>query len=360
MRIGNLKYPLLILVAVGLAVASIALDEVRAPVHDHNTHSHDASLTGQPHSPLENKLQQAVAAETGFEMTNHEASEGSILMANNQEHIRELFNAQSCPAGAPTKEYDVAAIRLNLVLNRWGDRDPEAYMFALNSQVRAIRAQEAKANLEDQHFGVNLGVGADPIQPFTIRANVGDCVRVTFTNELIHPASFHIHGADLVLADTGDPALSTNPAYIAMPGQTVNYEWYLDRNYYGENTHYVHSHGPKSRYLVSHGLFGALIAEPEGSEYFDQRTGQPLCGLSQTGLENCRNSWDAIISPGDGSSDFREFAMFYHEIGNAKFAPVDKDGVPNPSIDPISQSQTQRPGYQLPERSIHAALGRHG
>ena len=142
MRIGNLKYPLLILVAVGLAVASIALDEVRAPVHDHNTHSHDASLTGQPHSPLENKLQQAVAAETG--------------------------------------------------------------------------------------------------------------------------------------------------------------------------------------------------------------------------LESCRNSWDAIISPGDGSSDFREFAMFYHEIGNAKFAPVDKDGVPNPSIDPISQSQTQRPGYQLPERSIHAALGRHG
>ncbi len=45
-----------------------------------------------------------------------------------------------------------------------------------------------------------------------------------------------------------------------------------------------------------------------------------------------------MISPGDGSADFREFAMFYHEIGNAKFSAVDKNGVPNPTIDPITQS----------------------
>ena len=135
MLTGNLKYPILILVAVGLAIASIDSDEAGALVHDHSTHTHGASLTDHPRSPLENKLQQAVAAETGFEMTGHEASEGPTLMTNKEEHIRELFNAHGCPAIAPVKEYNVVAIRVTLVLNRWGDRDPEAYIFALSSRV---------------------------------------------------------------------------------------------------------------------------------------------------------------------------------------------------------------------------------
>ena len=44
-----------------------------------------------------------------------------------------------------------------------------------------------------------------------------------------------------------------------------------------------------------------------------------------------------MISPGEGS-DFREFSIFYHEIGNERFALLDADGIPNPSIDPIVHS----------------------
>lgn len=135
-------------------------------------------------------------------------------------------------------------------------------MYALDGQIAAIRAQESKSDDEAAHFGLSLGLGANPLQPLTIRANMGDCVQVGFTNQLGRPATFHIQGWDFVLSGTGQPALSTNPDAIALPGQTMNYEWYLDPDYYGENTHYLRSHGPKIRYLVSHGLFGAIIVEP--------------------------------------------------------------------------------------------------
>ena len=295
--------------------------------HDHASHNHGNGL-------LEDKLQQSIEAQTGFKMDGHERSEGPTLGVNLAEHTETLYDAQACPANAPIKTYDVVAIEVTMVLNRWGDRDPEAYIFALRDQIPAIRAQEAAG--EDQYFGLSLGIGSDPIQPLTIRANVGDCVRISFTNELPEPASFHVHGADLILPQTGEPALSSNPDSIALPDQTIEYEWYIEPDYYTENTHYLHSHGPKARLQVSHGLFGALVVEAEGSEYFDQRTGESLCTPDNEGVQVCYNSWDAIISPGDGSSDFREFAIFYHEIGNAKFLTSDKDGNKNPFLDPYT------------------------
>ena len=260
-----------------LVVAMIAAPSARADslALELENHDHDGIPHFHPESSLERKLQEAVAQETGYEIDGHEASEGPNLSADNTEHSLSLYNPQLCPTGASTKQYTVSAIAVTMVLNRWGDRDPEAFVYALDSQIDAIRAQEAKVDSEADHYGLRLGLGSDPLQPLTMRANVGDCISVTFTNRLDHPSSFHVHGSDFVLSVSGEPALSTNPASIAAPGQTVEYQWYVDPNYYGENTHYVHTHGPNARYLVGHGLFGAILVEPKGTEYFDQRTGQP-------------------------------------------------------------------------------------
>ena len=73
-------------------------------------------------------------------------------------------------------------------------------MYALRDQIPEIRAQETLANSEADAFGLSLGIGADAIQPLTLRGNLGDCVQIQFSNELDDQlASFHIHGADLVL-----------------------------------------------------------------------------------------------------------------------------------------------------------------
>jgi hypothetical protein len=47
-----------------------------------------------------------------------------------------------CPFGAPIRTYNVTMINVNIPLNRWGDHDPAGKMYALNSQIPAIRAEE--------------------------------------------------------------------------------------------------------------------------------------------------------------------------------------------------------------------------
>jgi FtsP/CotA-like multicopper oxidase with cupredoxin domain len=171
-----------------------------------------------------------------------------------------------------------------------------------------------------------------------MRANVGDCIRMIMVNQLDRPTSFHVHGADLIIQGTGVPALATNPDATALPGEQVSYEWYVTPEHYEENTHYAHPHGPNARFQVGHGLFAAVLIESEGAEYLDQRTGDPLCEKSSDGqTERCRAAWQAIISPQDGS-DFREFAMFYHEIGNEDFNVLDANNVELEVIDPITGS----------------------
>jgi hypothetical protein len=299
-----------------------------------------------PHSPLESKLQEKVE-QAGFKISDHEQGGGPMMLADTGEHSHVTHKAQACPTSALVKTYDVAAIQVTMVLNRWGDRDPDGYMYVIRDNIPDVRKQEAAAT--DDHFaegfGLTPGLGGDPIQPLVLRANIGDCVRITFTNltheedkEKGRPASFHVHGADFILKDSGKPALSTDPESIALPGQTIQLEWYVDPDYYQENTHYLHSHGPNMRWLISHGLIGAMIVELAGSEYFNPRDGSSLCSAQSDQISICKSSWDAMISPGDNSSDFREFTMVYHEIGNEQYLPESKDGKKNLFIDPLTGS----------------------
>jgi len=309
--------------------------KIEAQQHTGHTQHQNADEPGYDHS--QHQHAGGHSHQSGFDHESHETSEGPILNADQSAHTEVANEASACTEEAAIKRYEISAIEVEMVLNRWGDRDPAAYMFALNERIPDIRSQEALADSEEDHYGLRLGLGDNPIQPLAIRGNLGDCVRIVFTNELEEPVSFHIHGADLILVESGAPALSTNPDSVALPDETVEYEWFINPQYYDENTHYIHAHGPKARYFVSHGLFGAMMVEPVGSEYFDQRSGDPLCEAINEGVTSCLNSWDAIISPAQGP-DFREFAMFYHEIGNAQFSAVDANGIPNPNIDPITHS----------------------
>ncbi len=269
-----------------------------------------------------------------YAMAAHEASDGPRLGADMGEHLAANFGAESCPVGAEIKTYDIAAVATRIYMNRYGDNDPEGRLYTAIENVDAVRALGQAT--PEENFGVSLGQGADLIQPLTLRVNVGDCLRVSLTNLLETATSFHVHGADLVVAETGSPALSTNPDAIALPGAKVSYEWYVDPAYYSENTHYAHPHGPAARFQVTHGLFGAVIVEPEGSDYLDPRSGDALCrDTGAPGEMVCRNSWDAVISPGDGA-DFREYAMFYHEVGNENFNASNRDGEELPAIEPIT------------------------
>ena len=57
----------------------------------------------------------------------------------------DAVTADGCAVGAPERSYDVAAIRVDMVLNQFGDHDPTAMMYVLESQIPAVRAQDGPA-----------------------------------------------------------------------------------------------------------------------------------------------------------------------------------------------------------------------
>ncbi|HSR50914.1 MAG TPA: multicopper oxidase domain-containing protein [Acidobacteriota bacterium] len=249
--------------------------------------------------------------------------------------------ADSCEAGGPVKVYDVSAIDVTMTLNAWGDHVENAHMYALNANIPGIRAFEAALEADralPEGPGVarvSPGLRKDPIQPLVIRANMGDCLRINFTNALAtrEAASMHILGLPHRV-DSAGSAVGNNPDTMADPGETLTYEIPIPDDANAERAYYFHDHGAGRR-RQNMGLFGAVVVEPRGATYLDVETGRPLDTLTGS-------NWEAIIvdpnmdNRADGKS-FREFVIFYHEIGNEAFTDIrDSQNFKVPLVDDLA------------------------
>ena len=239
----------------------------------------------------------------------------------------------------PTKTFAVSAINVRITYNHFGDNDPNGFMYVLDQDISAVRSQEAS-------HAVSTGLREDRIQPLVLRANLGDCVVINFTNRLTQgpvpddattplaapPVSIHVHGVAYQATSAGG-AVGNDPNSFAAPGASVTYRLYLDPAL-GEGAKVFHSHGD-SRELTTHGLFGVIVAEPAGSTFLDPQTAQPLNG---------RSNWEAIVQMPSGSSapTFREFTILYHEVGDEKFKLRNSSGSELPLIDDFTTAY--RPG----------------
>ncbi|HET9893363.1 MAG TPA: multicopper oxidase domain-containing protein [Streptosporangiaceae bacterium] len=259
---------------------------------------------------------------------------------------------------APIDTFNISAINVDMPLNRYGTHDPNGFMYVLNSQIPAVRTEEASQQ-------VSSGLqGGDAIQPLVIRGHEGDCVTINLTNA----TTFGVQAADNAAGQMtqtppqnvawnvdGLPAVTSagnvssdvgnNPDNTAAPGQTVSYTVYLDPAL-GEGAHVFHSTGDY-RQTQGHGLFGALISEPQGSQFLDPHTLQP----EQSG-------WDAVIKMPSGSTEgidnapepsFREFALLFHEIGDEDYRQI---------LEPSSATcQTAIPGAVGAQEEVSTAAG---
>ncbi|HEU5001234.1 MAG TPA: multicopper oxidase domain-containing protein [Actinomycetota bacterium] len=268
----------------------------------------------------------------------HAESEGFLLRAAQGESVRP---GPACPAGAPVRSYDVAAIGVDITLNRYLDHDPLGEMFALTADLPRVRAEDA-ANARARAAGgplvvtatagstvtggvldsaVTIGLQGDAIQPLTLRVRQGECLRITLHNQLPRgePVELHLHGSSLTVRG-GGPATAANPAATAGPGGTVTYEWAVGAREQ-PGTHYFHSHALE-RTQTDHGLFGAVIVEPAGSSWLDPATDHPLT-----------TGWAAVVVPPDAGA-FREFVLYYHEIGDENYQLLDRSDNFIPLVDP--------------------------
>lgn len=275
------------------------------------------------------RAQALLIAATGLCATCTQAGDDS-LPAPPASGVAASWISSACPAGAPIRSYAVSAINVSMTLNRFGDHDPGAFMYVLDDQIAAVRAEE-NAPLPDR---VSTGLRDDPIQPLVLRANLGDCLVLHFTNRLSSSdrVSLHVDGLPYTAANGGG-AVGNNPDTFADPGQSITYALPIPSDPTAERAYTFHDHGD-SRELVNHGLFGTVVAEPAGSHFLDARTGAPLTG----------SGWEAIIAPPPGAGPaFREFVLAYHEVGNESFTGIlDAGGHELPQISPLSG--TYRPG----------------
>ena len=105
-----------------------------------------------------------------------------------------------CPATARLVKADVVAIPKAIMLNRLGATIPNAFIFALTRDTTGSGAN------------VQLRPGKRP-RPIVLRANVGDCLQVKFTNA-IPPSAFQN-------ATPNSPAVGTQEVSLHIQGM----EW---------------------------------------------------------------------------------------------------------------------------------------
>ena len=197
----------------------------------------------------------------------HAMQQGVLLVAEDQDKVKVTQGAR-CPAQAPIRAYDITTINVEITVNRFGDFYP-GYMYVLTENVAGVREEEAKnlaaRDSDDPTFAagaVSNGLQGDLIQPLVIRANQGDCLRITLRNEIAEePTNMIVNGSQMLVAGTGKPSTANNPDALVSTGKSGEFEWYIpiDLQVGGRA---FHSHATRDQY--SRGMLGSIVVELRG------------------------------------------------------------------------------------------------
>ncbi|CAM3096938.1 multicopper oxidase domain-containing protein [Filibacter tadaridae] len=237
----------------------------------------------------------------------------------------------SAPIKGPIRYFDVVAFQTSIVYNSFGDHDPNAIIFALRKDMKAIKE------------------GLKNPEPLILRGNVGETVEVTLTSLLkqelfpfqdgIYPypivkeqafyppslrISLHPQLIDYDVKTSAGETVGFNGDQTVGPGESRTYRWFVDSQ--------VGACGlwdmADIRNHKSQGAFGAFIAEPRGTEYLNPYT-----------LESDTTGANVILR-NPLLPDTREFVLVMHDgvrlLDKNKqviFDPVDGILLASPEVD---------------------------
>jgi hypothetical protein len=187
----------------------------------------------------------------------------------------------ACPAPARVLTYDVTIFNKTLPTTPFPDASGVVY--ALTADVAAIQA------------------GTKVLEPLVLRANLGDCVRITLRNQTTAGSLYGGTRAGLELGKLSlnqqlgaGSAIGLNPDTTVPIGSSLTYTYFADAPTGTSLFGNLASIGS-----LRHGAYGMLIVEPPGSTWSDSVTNVPLTATN--------TSTQAIIrTPG---FRFREFAL---------------------------------------------------
>ena len=243
----------------------------------------------------------------------------------------------SCNPEAPRVTYKVVALQKDIILNKFEDIIPNGIFFVLEEDVAAIQS------------------GEKPIEPLVLRANIGECVVLELTNNLedtpiaphdhpLQPGECNEHVVvacldpddwptsnrvslhpDNLFYDVGafdGTNMGFNPVQQTVgPSETITYEWQTVKT--GTN---VLTDMGDIRGHRHHGGYGMLIVEPDGAQYLDVNTQEPIKSGAAAD----------IVFPHDHKKNFREFAL---TLGTSHYIITQDD--PNLCILPPEEEEEE-------------------
>lgn len=109
------------------------------------------------------------------------------------------------PKSERLRAYDIGAISVPIVCNKFGDHDPNGMLYVLKQDSERIR-REVRKRFELPASRPMRGCG-----PLVIRANAGDTVQMNFENKLSRRASIHVQGLSYNMLISDGANIGLNP-----------------------------------------------------------------------------------------------------------------------------------------------------
>lgn len=206
---------------------------------------------------------------------------------------------------------EVYAIQNSFENNRLGAYHPYGLIYALASDTVSEDHDHVRDGKKETVKEYSLRNGKRP-RPLVLRMNVGDTMTVKFTNHIKHVpfnvaslyASMHAAGVGLkesILSDGSWVGVNTNsPRAEVWPGGTAYYRFTAE----AEGVFLMYSQASNSGPGVtagqlSQGLFGAIVVEPKGAEYYrSQVTAEDLKLSSKDGSKERIINYQATYPKG--------------------------------------------------------------
>ncbi|MGN1148147.1 MAG: multicopper oxidase domain-containing protein [Lachnospiraceae bacterium] len=196
------------------------------------------------------------------------------------------------PSTEKTRFYEIEAIEIPIVYNKYGDHDPNGLLYVLKKDADRIKEGALR------NFALNPPQPFEEVMPLVIRANVGDKVEVTFTHSQNRPLSIHVQGLAYDVQTSDGASVGCNRDSTTQ--SRITYTWYAIKEGVFAFQDMGDTRSSEEGTNV-HGLFGAIIVEAPESKWLHPETGEEL----ESGL------FADIYHPVKPA--FREYAVFFHD-----------------------------------------------
>ena len=171
------------------------------------------------------------------------------------------------PCPNKTRCFTIEAIQIPIVYNQYGDYDPDGLLYVLEEDAERIQ-EEA-----NRRFHQNRPQPYEEVQPLVLRVNLGDIVKIRFCHSLDRRLSIHVQGLAYDVMTSDGTSTGFNPD--STTGHEIVYTWYAN----AEGVFLFHdmADARSSEEATNiHGLFGTVIVEAPGAQWYHPQTGEEL------------------------------------------------------------------------------------